>query len=630
MSILSRVKRTFKSAVSKVKSGASKVASIAKQGAAAVTAPILSSAGRSTLPKPQPSYEGLNNVTKDAFTPTKYSGDLLASGLKSGGLKVIQSGSTGGLYQPSRSSSKASGTSLGSDGLSASGLQYNSYGGTSPVPSPKTIGAGSRSSNSSLQFAGTSSPGLRFSEGSGLNINAASLSSSPSVSLPSAPSYANVSSVTNAGLAGAATEGQTYDPASGLFVNTPVDTNATSEEERRKKDFEDLMDMAPQKESVYEDREVQRQQREVRERQQEVNNYTAQLNNIVAKRDADLLKVRGIGSVEGVTEAVYGGQAATIEREAAIRALPVQAQVAAAQGNLQLANDYLDELITVKRDIIDSEYQYNKMKFEAISGFLTKEEKIRMDKMTKEEDRAYDQAQKNLDLQNEWAKTAIENGQNHLVSRIHALSAGDPNFQAKLGQIIAGIQDKDVGSGYGTQDETVQTYATLLAQGKISLSNVPQSIRNAVVLASNGIITKPLSDTAVKEITQTQSAIENLGALKTVVQNNLQFIGPISGLARFNPYSDARQAQAEVDRVRQVVGKALEGGVLRKEDEEKYKKILATLSDTPETAIYKIDSLIGQLERDLSLYQENQQLAGRYVGETNVPDVDTLRVKYDY
>ncbi len=630
MSIFSRAKRTFKSAVSKVKSGASKIASVAKNSFAAVVNPIKNSAGVSTLPKSQPNYKGLNNVEKDAYTPTDYSKDILSTGLKSGGLKLISTGSTGGLYQPSRRSSQSNGTSLSSSSLSSPGL--NSYGGPSQTPSTKTISAGGRSSSSSglSTFSNGTNPSIKFggaTPSNSFSIGSSSVSSAPSVSVPSAPSYTNVSPVSNAGLTSALDSTQAYDPASGLIVPAPTDTTAASDAEKRKKDFEDLMDMQPTKDSVYDDREVKRQQQEVRDRQQEVNNYTAQLNNIVAKQNADLLNLRGIGAAEGVTETVYGGQAATINREAAIKALPIQAQVAAAQGNLDLAQDYLSELIMIKKDQIDADFEYNMTRFEALSGFLTKEEKIRMDKMTKDEERAYDQAQNNLDLQNEWSKTAITNGQNHLVSRINALSVGDPNFQEKLGQIVAGIQDKDAGAG---TSETVQTYANLLAQGKISLSNVPQSIRNAVVLASNGIVNKPLSDGAIKEITQTQSAIENLGALRNVVQNNLQFIGPISGLARYNPYSDARQAQAEVDRVRQVVGKALEGGVLRKEDEEKYKKILATLSDTPETAIYKIDSLIGQLERDLSLYQENQSQSGRYVGETNVPDLDTLRAKYGY
>ena len=78
-----------------------------------------------------------------------------------------------------------------------------------------------------------------------------------------------------------------------------------------------------------------------------------------------------------------------------------------------------------------------------------------------------------------------------------------------------------------------------------------------------------------------------------------------------NPWSKARKVQADVDRVRQVVGKALEGGVLRKEDEDKYKKILATVTDTPETAIYKLNQLITDIQGDIDDYTSLQQGAGR-------------------
>ena len=78
-----------------------------------------------------------------------------------------------------------------------------------------------------------------------------------------------------------------------------------------------------------------------------------------------------------------------------------------------------------------------------------------------------------------------------------------------------------------------------------------------------------------------------------------------------NPYSAAARANADIDRVRQRVGKALEGGVLRKEDEEKYKRILATLRDTPGTAIYKVDQMLEDLKRDIDIYQHEQRLAGR-------------------
>lgn len=126
---------------------------------------------------------------------------------------------------------------------------------------------------------------------------------------------------------------------------------------------------------------------------------------------------------------------------------------------------------------------------------------------------------------------------------------------------------------------------------------------------------KPLPAAAVKQISDTKTAIDSLNDLKAILKENEQYIGPIAGLQAMNPYSDARKAQARIDLVRQRVGKALEGGVLRKEDEEKYKMILATLRDTPETAIYKVDSLIHSLDQDISNFIGQQRLSGRRVSK---------------
>jgi hypothetical protein len=149
---------------------------------------------------------------------------------------------------------------------------------------------------------------------------------------------------------------------------------------------------------------------------------------------------------------------------------------------------------------------------------------------------------------------------------------------------------------------------------------------------------KGLSDTAISSIAQTKKAIEDLAGLKTIIQGNEKYVGPITGLQRFNPWSKAKKVQSDVDRVRQTVGKALEGGVLRKEDEEKYKKILATLADTPETAIYKIDALASSIQRDIETYKSLQLTSGRSanVGAalqkkgTSQSAPEDLRNKYNY
>lgn len=127
---------------------------------------------------------------------------------------------------------------------------------------------------------------------------------------------------------------------------------------------------------------------------------------------------------------------------------------------------------------------------------------------------------------------------------------------------------------------------------------------------------KQLSESAITKLSDTKSAIASLKDLRQVLKDNEQYIGPISGLSALNPYSDARKAQANIDLVKQRVGKALEGGVLRKEDEEKYKRILATLQDTPSTAFSKVDMIVASLERDLDTYVEEQRRAGRKVNTT--------------
>lgn len=140
-------------------------------------------------------------------------------------------------------------------------------------------------------------------------------------------------------------------------------------------------------------------------------------------------------------------------------------------------------------------------------------------------------------------------------------------------------------------------------------------------LAKEGFadFSKPLSESAMGKMAESRSAIASLKDLRQVLQDNEQYIGPLSGLQALNPYSDARKAQAKIDLVKQRVGKALEGGVLRKEDEEKYNRILSTLRDEPSTAISKVDGIIDTLTRDLEIYENQQKAGGRRVEEPEPP-----------
>lgn len=61
--------------------------------------------------------------------------------------------------------------------------------------------------------------------------------------------------------------------------------------------------------------------------------------------------------------------------------------------------------------------------------------------------------------------------------------------------------------------------------------------------------------------------------------------------------TDAKKKQAVIARVKQVIGKTLEGGVLRKEDEYKYEQILPTIKDPDDVAAAKIAGLRTAIEQ---------------------------------
>lgn len=117
---------------------------------------------------------------------------------------------------------------------------------------------------------------------------------------------------------------------------------------------------------------------------------------------------------------------------------------------------------------------------------------------------------------------------------------------------------------------------------------------------------KGLNSTAAGIVTDIENGIANIRSLSSDITNNTAN-GPIAGRVRsLNPYdTEAQGLQANLARVKQLIGKALEGGVLRKEDEEKYSKILPTIKDTDANAVYKVNQIADDLERKLLLYRQN-------------------------
>ncbi len=166
------------------------------------------------------------------------------------------------------------------------------------------------------------------------------------------------------------------------------------------------------------------------------------------------------------------------------------------------------------------------------------------------------------------------------------------NIQANIQQLVAG----------GASLKDISSYVSL---AKEIQALTPQTNKQL-----------SLSDTAIGRATDYQNAISQLQGLSDTFEKN-PVSNPILGKFRgSNPFDTTAQTQqAQINGVRQIVGKALEGGVLRKEDEAKYAKILPTLSDSPQVAKNKIAQVLQLLQSNYDQYISLQQQAGKGAGQ---------------
>lgn len=120
------------------------------------------------------------------------------------------------------------------------------------------------------------------------------------------------------------------------------------------------------------------------------------------------------------------------------------------------------------------------------------------------------------------------------------------------------------------------------AEGKTPASNREQG--RAVTSGDAGRISD--LDTSLNDLDVLEKTLGTTGAGSKVGAILPNVVTEVTGWG-----ADSKARQGTIDRVKQVIGKALEGGVLRKEDEIKYEKILPTIGDPPSVAKAKLQGL---------------------------------------
>jgi hypothetical protein len=136
------------------------------------------------------------------------------------------------------------------------------------------------------------------------------------------------------------------------------------------------------------------------------------------------------------------------------------------------------------------------------------------------------------------------------------------------------------------------------------------------------------------EIADFKNSLDELAAVRSTLEGN-KATGAAAQVGAALPNvvtevtgwgADAKQKQAVIDRVKQVIGKALEGGVLRKEDERKYTKILPTIGDPPEVVAAKLDGLKDALEKRIGNKLDSLSDAGYDVSRFTQRDGGTVQM----
>lgn len=115
-------------------------------------------------------------------------------------------------------------------------------------------------------------------------------------------------------------------------------------------------------------------------------------------------------------------------------------------------------------------------------------------------------------------------------------------------------------------------------------------------------------DTSLDDVSVLRTAISGTGSTGTAAKIGANVPNWVTEYTGWG--SDAKKKQALIDRVKQVIGKALEEGVLRKEDELKYSKILPTVGDPNELVISKLDGLEDALRKKKQRHLDSLTDAG--------------------
>lgn len=202
-------------------------------------------------------------------------------------------------------------------------------------------------------------------------------------------------------------------------------------------------------------------QYDINQKQADVTNLKGQLGAITSSAQQQTLALENQG--RGIPTDILSTQAYEIQRRSAIAALPIAAQLDAAQGDLQMAQQRVDRLFQVRMADATAQYNFKSKVIDSIANYADKQETKRLEEVRYQQGLKLRKEEQNFGLVSDWAKTAFESGQSTLGGKIMALDPASPTFKtdfARLqGQVVKPVtttstQDWDIQGDYKINKRT--------------------------------------------------------------------------------------------------------------------------------------------------------------------------------
>ena len=440
-------------------------------------------------------------------------------------------------------------------------------------------------------------------------ITAASMAPAPTIKLPTPAVPTGVPDITSLNTAlKNPTTGLNTDTSGGFTVDQITQDAMTSGQDRFTKMLSDLKET--KQPSVVDIQQKLDKQTGIDNLKQQEAQYTGQIDSIVKNRDANILKLEGQG--RGITDVIIGGQQAQINKEAAIAALPVQAQLAAVQGKIQVASDFINKWGTLMMQDATNQYNQKVKTIDAVYNFGTAQDKLKFDNLAAQ---AKEKKDKEIALTSAKTKAMSQAlsqpGGASVVSAIQ-LATDENGVVAALGKYngdVLGNQVKQAQLNKLNAPDVVPLTSTQI--GEVIQKSVSDSNPTTVKSSLAALLGSPVIGAATKARISPSLAV--LNSVDELANGNIegQFTGVgvagrikegIKGLFGYKNPEAITNAQ-NIEAINLKVQQWASGASLTEQQTKQVNKLTPTLNDRDTTVKTKLNGLynfmLNQAESDL-------------------------------